>query len=122
MIAAGLGFRRSATFASLFDAYEKASGLALPDCLATASDKAETSAFQALAQATSLPIAQITNASIQAQSTATQSEASSAARQTGSVAEAAALAAAGPGARLLGPRVVSDDRLATCALAERTAR
>ena len=33
-------------------------------------------------------------------------------------AEAAALAAAGPGARLLGPRVVSADRMATCALAE----
>ncbi|MHA6346914.1 cobalamin biosynthesis protein, partial [Roseivivax sp. CAU 1761] len=37
---------------------------------------------------------------------------------TGSVAEAAALAAAGPGARLLGPRAVSPDGCATCALAQ----
>ena len=36
---------------------------------------------------------------------------------TGSVAEAAALAAAGPGAQLLGPRVVSGDGLATAAIA-----
>jgi len=35
-----------------------------------------------------------------------------------SVAEAAALAAAGPGARLVGTRVISDDRLATAAIAE----
>jgi cobalt-precorrin 5A hydrolase len=38
---------------------------------------------------------------------------------TGSVAEASALAAAGPGARLLGPRVISGDGLATAAIAER---
>ncbi|HMO06737.1 MAG TPA: hypothetical protein PKD10_03685, partial [Paracoccaceae bacterium] len=35
-----------------------------------------------------------------------------------SLAEAAALAAAGPGARLHGPRAVSPCRRATCALAE----
>ncbi len=39
---------------------------------------------------------------------------------TGSVAEAAALAAAGPGARLVAPRVVSTDGMATAAIAERT--
>ncbi|MFP4328377.1 MAG: cobalamin biosynthesis protein, partial [Paracoccaceae bacterium] len=37
--------------------------------------------------------------------------------RTGSVAEACALAAAGPGALLLGPRAISSDRMATCALA-----
>jgi cobalt-precorrin 5A hydrolase len=37
---------------------------------------------------------------------------------TGSVAEAAALAAAGPGARLRGPRAVSADGTATAAIAE----
>jgi cobalt-precorrin 5A hydrolase len=45
-------------------------------------------------------------------------------RGSGSTAEAAALAAAlmhaGPGATLLNPRVVSADRLATCAIAART--
>ncbi len=37
---------------------------------------------------------------------------------TGSVAEAAALAAAGPGARLIATRAVSQDRTATAAIAE----
>jgi cobalt-precorrin 5A hydrolase len=37
---------------------------------------------------------------------------------TGSVAEAAALAAAGPRARLIATRVVSQDRTATAAIAE----
>ena len=37
--------------------------------------------------------------------------------RAGSVAEAAALAAAGPGARLLAPRMISADRMASCALA-----
>ncbi|WP_332250772.1 cobalamin biosynthesis protein [Rhodobacter ferrooxidans] len=37
----------------------------------------------------------------------------------GSVAEASALAAAGKGARLIGPRAVSGDRQATAAIAER---
>lgn len=46
----------------------------------------------------------------------TESAASRAATGLGSVAEAAALAAAGPGARLLGPRVASGG--VTCALAE----
>jgi cobalt-precorrin 5A hydrolase len=50
--------------------------------------------------------------------TPTQSAASLAAHGTGSVAEAAALAAAGPDARLIARRIVSPDRLATCALAE----
>jgi cobalt-precorrin 5A hydrolase len=50
--------------------------------------------------------------------TVTQSGASHRARRTGSVAEAAALVAAGPGATLLGARAVSGDRMATCALAE----
>ncbi|HRO16470.1 MAG TPA: hypothetical protein PLL33_15800, partial [Paracoccus sp. (in: a-proteobacteria)] len=41
-----------------------------------------------------------------------------AAHGTGSVAEAVALAAAGPGARITTRRVVSPDRSATCAIAQ----
>jgi cobalt-precorrin 5A hydrolase len=37
---------------------------------------------------------------------------------TGSIAEASALVAAGPGARLRGPRAVSADGTATAAIAE----
>ena len=37
---------------------------------------------------------------------------------SGSLAEAAALAALAPGARLIAPRVTSEDGMATCAIAE----
>lgn len=49
--------------------------------------------------------------------TPTQSDHSRRARGTGSVAEAVALAGAGPGARLLLPRLIGPDRMATCAVA-----
>lgn len=49
--------------------------------------------------------------------TITLSEYSLKARGTGSVAEAVALIAAGDGAELLGPRLISADRKATAALA-----
>ncbi|ENO84722.1 hypothetical protein C666_16775, partial [Thauera linaloolentis 47Lol = DSM 12138] len=45
-----------------------------------------------------------------------------AARGCGSVAEAAALAAAGQGARLLAIRHISPDRSATCAIAQGESR
>ncbi len=49
--------------------------------------------------------------------TLTDSRHSRQSRGTGSVAEAVALLAAGPGARLLGPRLISTDRRATTAVA-----
>ncbi len=116
MIVAGFGFRASASADSLADALAQAGGA--PDALATPADKADTQAFRTFAAATGLPIHAIAPAMLEAQPTATQSPAARHARQTGSVAEAAALAAAGPGARLIAPRTVSRDRLATCALAE----
>jgi cobalt-precorrin 5A hydrolase len=116
VIVAGFGFRAAARADSLADALSRA-GRA-PGLLATAEDKAHTPAFRAFAQRSGLPVLGIDPAALAAQPTLTQSQASRAARATGSVAEAAALAAAGPGARLLGPRVVSGDGMATCALAE----
>ncbi|MEJ6392830.1 cobalamin biosynthesis protein [Gymnodinialimonas sp. 2305UL16-5] len=116
MIVAGFGFRGSAGADSLTDA------LALtgtkPDVLATAADKAASAPFQSFAKKQSLPVAAIAAPDLHAQDTITQSDASAAARGTGSVAEAAALAAAGRNARLVIGRVVSHDRLATCAIAE----
>ncbi len=115
VIAAGFGFRRGATADSLADALARAGGTA--NLLATVEDKAQSPAFLGLAARMCLPVAAIGAAALSAQTTLTQSAAARAARGTGSVAEAAALAAAGPGARLLGPRAVSGDGLATCALA-----
>ncbi|MHA7876316.1 cobalamin biosynthesis protein [Roseivivax sp.] len=117
MIVAGFGFRAGASAASLADAFEKAGGAARAQVLATAEDKARAPAFAAFAREVGLPARGVDSAALARQQTATQSPAARAARGTGSLAEAAALAAAGPGARLIGPRVISGDRMATCALA-----
>lgn len=116
MIVAGFGFRSSATLDSLSDAFARAGGCA--DVFATADDKAMAPAMVAFAETAGTVVIGVAADALTSQSTQAQSNASQIARDTGSVAEAAALAAAGPGARLLAPRVVSADRMATCALAE----
>lgn len=118
MIAAGLGFRQDAGIDSLRDALARAGGV--PQALATAVDKADAPAIRALAAEYDLPLQAISLESLQHQPTLTQSARVQARYGTGSLAEAAALAAAGPGARLLGPRVTSQDGKATAALAERS--
>jgi cobalt-precorrin 5A hydrolase len=119
MIVAGFGFRRAATAESLLDALDKARGPQAPVLLATAEDKAAAPAFQALSARLGLPIHTVTLDALAQVETPTRSATVRALRGSGSVAEAAALVAAGPGASLLGPRAVSADRMATCALATR---
>ena len=116
MIVAGFGFRGAATQASLAAALQSAGQT--PDCLAAPADKCTCDAMQGLAQTLGLRLVPVKN--IEGVETPTRSSASLMARGTGSVAEAAALAAAGPDARLIRPRVISPDRMATCALAEGT--
>lgn len=116
MIVAGFGFSTRATVASLRDALDRARGDAAPAALATAADK--VAALAPLATAMDVPVIALPAAALAAQATATTSPRARALRGTGSVAEAAALAALAPGARLIGPRVTSTDRLACCALAE----
>ncbi len=117
MIVAGLGFSSSATLASLRAAFELASTGETVDALATVADKDGHAALAALAEATELPIHFIPANDLAEQRTLTCSARSRATYGTGSVAEASALAAAGHGARLISPRQISDDRLATCAVA-----
>ena len=117
MIVAGFGFRTSATADSLRDALERArSGLAL-HAIATLSDKADCPEITSLSAALSLPIMPIDATEAAMMDTPTESAASQAARKIGSVAEATALAAAGPDAQLISARVISGDRQATCAVA-----
>ncbi|WP_090844453.1 cobalamin biosynthesis protein [Paracoccus alkenifer] len=111
MRVAGFGMNSRATIASLRAALA-AAGPA--DTLAALPDHAAEVA--ALARALDLPL--ITVASVAGIPTLSQSPRSLAAHHTGSVAEAVALAAAGPGARLLAPRAMSPDRCATCAIAQ----
>jgi cobalt-precorrin 5A hydrolase len=118
MIVAGMGFRRTASLASLRDAFLRAGG-ARATALATAEDKAGAEAFRALAAECHLPIHPVPLADLARQPVQTQSARVATLYGTGSLAEAAALAAAGPGARLLAPRITSQDGTATAALAER---
>lgn len=118
MIVAGFGFRQGANAESLRNALAQTGHT--PDALATPASKANTPAFHAFAQALDLPVHAIGPDALRQSETKTQSQASQNAHGTGSVAEAAALAGAGPGARLLSRRRISDDRLATCAIAKGT--
>jgi len=119
MIVAGFGFRADAPLSSLQAALALAQqGQPAATALAAPHDK--TATLAPLASAMGLPIIAIPPQALATAPTTTHSDASFAARHTGSVAEAAALAGAGPGARLLVPRHVSPDRMATCALATGT--
>ncbi|NUB46773.1 cobalamin biosynthesis protein [Fertoebacter nigrum] len=115
---AGFGFRTSATTAALQDALAAAGGPDGLTALATVVEKASAPALLALAHSLSLPVRAIGPDALKAQTTATQSPRQLTRFGTGSLAEATALAAAGHGARLTGPRAVSQDRTATAAIAE----
>jgi len=119
MIVAGFGFRAAATPASLRDALTRAAGgrAVRPERLATLAAKADAACMRGFAREAGVPVVAISRAQAVDQATLTRSPAALAAHGTGSVAESCALAAAGPGARLLGPRAVSGDAMATCALA-----
>ena len=119
MIVAGLGFRKDASVDSLRDALHAAGGQAA-QALATAEDKACAPQIRALAAELALPLHAIPIAALENQLTLTQSARVQSIYGTGSLAEAAALVAAGPGAQLRCQRVTSHDGKATAALAERS--
>lgn len=118
MIVAGFGCRAGTPLASLQAALALAATDRTVDALAAPEDRQPLLA--PLAEALALPLIPLAPDILAAIDTPTRSPASLAARGTGSVAEAAALAAAGPGARLLVSRRISPDRMATCAIAEGT--
>lgn len=116
-IIAGFGFRSGAKLPSLRDALAQAqTGHPAPSALAAPADKAAHLA--PLAQSLGLTVIAVGAGALEAVETITCSSVSFAARRTGSVAEAVALAAAGPGACLLTARHISSDRMATCAIAQ----
>ncbi len=117
MIVAGIGFSSAATVDSLRAAFDQATDGQTVDALATVVDKQGQTALSEFVDATGLPLHFIRPDELAGQRTLTCSTRSRATYGTGSVAEASALAAAGPGARLLSPRQISADRLATCAVA-----
>ncbi len=118
MIVAGFGCRASATVESFAGALAAAAQGRPVDRLAAPADR--VALLAPLARALGLPVIAVAGDALGEIVTPTRSPVSLAARGTGSVAEAAALHAAGPGARLLTTRHVSPDRRATCALAQGT--
>jgi cobalt-precorrin 5A hydrolase len=117
MIVAGFGFRAAADL----DALDAALALAQADhppvtILAAPADK--IALVERLGAALGLPVTPVAAPDLEAIATPTTSPKSAEIRRCGSVAEAAALAAAGPGARLLTARHISPNRMATCAIAQ----
>lgn len=110
MRVAGFGFRQGATLASFQAAYAMTGGA---DALATVDSKLP--GLAPLAQATGLPMIGVTKADL---SPRPGSARVNGLYGTGSVAESAALAAAGPGARLSVSRVTSPDGQVVAAIAE----
>jgi cobalt-precorrin 5A hydrolase len=117
MIVAGFGFRSKTSLAALQEALDLAGGAAGVTHLATLAAKAP--GLQPLASALGLPVIAVLPETLRDQPTLTRSARVAALHGTGSVAEAAALAAAGPGASLRGPRKASHDGTATAAIAVR---
>jgi len=118
MRVAGLGFRREASIESLRDALAAAGGARGLDALATAADKAGAAVIVSLACELGLTIKPVSAEVLARAETSTRSARIEKMLGTGSLAEAAALAAAGQGARLISERSISRDRTATAAIAE----
>jgi len=116
MIVAGFGFRSATSLAALEDALARAGGREGVTHLATLASKAP--GLRPLGEALELPVIALAPEALRGQPTLSRSKRVAALHGTGSLAEAAALAAAGPGARLRGPRAVSADGTATAAIAE----
>ena len=117
----GVGFRAAADLASLQDAMGQAleaAGGAKIDALVTEAAKSREKVFRELAQLLGLPGLGVTQADLEQMITPSQSQRIQDRFGTGSLAEAAALVAAGPQARLVAQRVVSGDGKATAAIAE----
>ncbi len=118
MKVAGLGFRREANIDSLREALIAAGGAGGLDALATVSDKADAPVLVSLARELGLTIRAIPAEQLAGIETPTRSERIKTMRGVGSLAEAAALAAAGRHARLVSARTISRDKTVTAAIAE----
>ena len=113
---AGIGCRRGVTVAEVLAALDAACGArgVSVDALAVLPGKRGEAALGEAAARRGLPL-RIAEGAVAPERLATRSAASLAATGTGSASEAAALAVAGPAARLLGPRLVVGR--VTCAIA-----
>ena len=122
MIVAGIGYRQAATLDDLREAVALTG--ATPHALASVAAKTRGAALIALAQELDLPLIAIDEERLPLVQTRTASDRIKARFGTGSLAEAAALLAAGANdkdiaARITVPRVQTKNGMATAAIAER---
>lgn len=116
VIVAGIGFNSRATAQSLANALAQLAGHGWRvDALASIAAKTETALLQGFAAQLRLPLLTVQVADI---ATPSHSPRVQSLFGTGSLAEAAALVAAGPNARLLSPRTPSVCGCATIAVAQ----
>jgi cobalt-precorrin 5A hydrolase len=116
MIVAGFGFRALANLASLRGLL----GDTTVDALAVVADKADHPAILALSKVTGKPLHRIGLDALATGRAQTLAPRQPLRYGRFSVAEAAALAAAGPGSILIQSRITAPDGTATMALAQRT--
>lgn len=116
MIVAGFGARASATMAA-FHAALRLTAHGFPPVTVIAAPQDRAAMLDELAALLDLPLVALPPHALVGIATPTRSTASLEHRGIGSVAEACALAAAGPAARLLATRRISPDRTVTCAIA-----
>ena len=122
MIFAGFGFRQYAELECFLEVLDlmsekyKENGKLIAIC--TIAKKAKYPVFQLLSEKTKLKVISLDIKDIIRQHTISFSESSMRLYQTGSLAEASALAAAGQNAKLLGCRMISKKRMTTCAFAK----
>jgi cobalt-precorrin 5A hydrolase len=116
----GIGFRAAADLSSLQDALQRAlnSSAGGVDTVVTESAKSREKVFREFAAVLRVPGLGISQTDLEQMITPTQSQRIQDRFGTGSLAEAAALVAAGPTARLVVERVISSDGMATAAIAE----
>lgn len=116
MRVAGIGFRQDAPLDTLRGVLRAVEALGGPaEALASLPEKAADARLQSLAAERGLPLYPVAVAGL---ATPTRSLRIMARHGTGSVAEAAALAACGPGAKITVARITAPDGMATCAMAE----
>ena len=118
-VVAGIGFRHATAADEILDlvGHALARQPFLLESLATAADRADEPVIRAVAATLGVPLIGVSAEALIAMDArvVTRSARITATRGVGSVAEAAALAGAGPGATLILPRIASAG--ATCALA-----
>tara|TARA_B100001250_G_scaffold398652_1_gene407156 strand:+ start:2585 stop:2959 length:375 start_codon:yes stop_codon:yes gene_type:complete len=115
---AGFGFQTSVKESSFNDLSEKFMKKYNVSLIATTIEKSQTQAFIDFAKRNNFKIVPVNNKDLQKIATLTKSNASKKYKDTDCFCEAVALVAAGENSKIIHPQEISNDRLATIAIAQ----